>query len=221
MKNGVYQIRNLKNGKRYIGSAAQERGFTQRWREHKSRLNRNTHVSPILQRAWNKHGTETFVFEILLCCDPQNCLMYEQIALDHFKPEYNTCKVAGSSLGRKASTATKEKMSKSRKGKLTGEKNPMYGRRGDKNPMFGKRGKDCSHYGKKRSEEFKASVRGEKHGRAKLNSQQVFEIKRLGEAGISQRKRASMFGISKTQVARIDHKETWSHTLCPSISLVR
>jgi len=32
MKTGVYQIRNLVNGKRYIGSAAGKGGFQARWR---------------------------------------------------------------------------------------------------------------------------------------------------------------------------------------------
>ena len=98
MKNGVYQIRNRANGKRYIGSAAEYRGMPQRWSVHRSALNSNRHYARHLQHAWNKYGEGSFVFEVLLYCDPGDCLTYEQIALDHYQPEYNTLKVAGSRL---------------------------------------------------------------------------------------------------------------------------
>jgi len=112
MKTGVYQIQNTIDGKRYIGSAA--RSIINRWSNHKTRLSQGSHYAKHLQNAWNKYGADTFVFEILLYCNPENCLMYEQIALDHFKPEYNTCMIAGSSLG----TIRKR-----------GQQNPWYGRK--------------------------------------------------------------------------------------------
>ena len=48
----------------------------------------------------------------------------------------------GPRIGAKLSDETKEKISVANKGKLTGEKNPMYGIRltGEKNPMYGKYG---------------------------------------------------------------------------------
>jgi group I intron endonuclease len=63
LESGVYQIRNIINNKRYIGSSA--RGIYNRWKLHKSTLNRKIHHSILLQRAWDKYGKENFIFEIL------------------------------------------------------------------------------------------------------------------------------------------------------------
>jgi group I intron endonuclease len=117
-------------------------------------LNNKNHHSILLQRAWNKYGKNSFVFEIIENCIPEVCLCREQFYIDTLKPEYNVCMTAGSPLGRKVSDETKrkislhnagennpfygkhhtneskQKMSKSLKGKLKGvminEKNPMY-----------------------------------------------------------------------------------------------
>lgn len=59
---GIYQIRNLINDKRYIGFTHK---FNARWTDHKKKLNQNRHGNPHLQTAWNKYGSENFVFEIL------------------------------------------------------------------------------------------------------------------------------------------------------------
>jgi hypothetical protein len=56
MNTGVYQIINLTNGKRYIGSAANKRGFDQRWSIHRTLLFQGKHHSSKLQNAWNKYG---------------------------------------------------------------------------------------------------------------------------------------------------------------------
>ena len=168
MKTGVYQIRNLTNGKRYVGSTASQKGFADRWSLHRLQLRREKHHSIKLQRAWNKHGADVFIFEVLLYCDPQDCLVYEQIALDHYKPEYNVAKIAGSSLGIKRSEAFKA------------------GRRGNKNPMHGR------------------DFRGEKGPNSKLTDAQRSEIQRLGLTGLSQRKRAAMFGVNRRTIGRID-----------------
>ncbi len=92
---GIYQIRNTQNNNRYIGSSIRLNG---RFAEHVSELSRNCHHSPILQNAWNKYKQNTFVFEVLIYCDPENCLMYEQIVLDDYQPKYNVCKIAGRNI---------------------------------------------------------------------------------------------------------------------------
>lgn len=48
----------------------------------------------------------------------------EQYYIDLLKPEYNICLIAGSTLGKKHSESTKEKISKSIKGK----NHPFYGK---------------------------------------------------------------------------------------------
>ena len=108
MASGIYQIRNLINGKRYIGSAV---NFGKRWRNHKCLLRTGAHKNAHLQAAWNKHGEGSFVFEVLLECEVEELIEYEQLCLEEECPEYNICKVAGSSLGRMHTEETKKKLS--------------------------------------------------------------------------------------------------------------
>ena len=111
---GIYQIRNTANGKVYVGSAASLR---RRWYEHRSHLQRGAHDNRYLQRAWDKHGAESFVFEPLFICDKSMLLFYEQRTLDTLAPDYNLTPTAGSSLGVKHTPETRARMSEANKGK--------------------------------------------------------------------------------------------------------
>jgi group I intron endonuclease len=104
MNNGIYKIINSKNGDFYVGSCASRRwGFKYRWNNHIRSLRKNSHHSAILQRAWNKYGEDSFKFEIIEECEPEQCLLREQYYLDTLSPKYNILKFAGNSLGRKMS----------------------------------------------------------------------------------------------------------------------
>ena len=59
---GIYQIVNLIDGKRYIGSSS---NLKNRLNEHNRCLNKNCHHSKYLQNAYKKYGTGNFKFEIL------------------------------------------------------------------------------------------------------------------------------------------------------------
>lgn len=59
---GIYQIRNLNNGKVYIGSAY---NLYNRFRVHKSCLCLNNHDNDHLQKSYNKHGSDKFIFEVI------------------------------------------------------------------------------------------------------------------------------------------------------------
>ena len=59
---GVYHIKNLVNGKVYIGSSID---INKRWKEHINSLRIFKHHSYKLQRAWDKHGEDNFSFEII------------------------------------------------------------------------------------------------------------------------------------------------------------
>ena len=93
---GIYQIRNTKNGKVYIGSA---KNMRVRWGRHTSALNLGKHHSRHLQSAWEKHGAAAFTFEPLIECAPSMLLHYEQQFLNQWTPQYNVCPTAGNSLG--------------------------------------------------------------------------------------------------------------------------
>ena len=94
---GVYMIRNVLNGKSYIGSS---NSIKRRLTTHISHLKCNRHANRHLQSAYNKYGQKSFVFCILEQCEPilETILMLEQKYLD-LKPEYNNVAKAGSNEG--------------------------------------------------------------------------------------------------------------------------
>jgi group I intron endonuclease len=119
MKSGIYQITCLSNGKIYIGSSV---SIEKRWNEHRSDLRRNKHHSQYLQRTWNKYGEESFAFEFIEEVEAELLLEREQHYLDTLRPwerdiGFNSCRIAGNTLGFKHSEESKRKMSKSRKGR--------------------------------------------------------------------------------------------------------
>lgn len=59
---GVYKITCQVTGKLYVGSTVD---FAIRWRAHTGALRRASHKNNYLQRAWDKYGADSFVFEIL------------------------------------------------------------------------------------------------------------------------------------------------------------
>lgn len=93
---GIYEIVNLANGKRYIGSAV---SFRVRFATHLHGLRRGQHHSRFLQNSWLRHGEASFAFRKLIICRAEDLLFFEQLLIDAMKPEYNICQKAGSSLG--------------------------------------------------------------------------------------------------------------------------
>lgn len=172
---GIYRIINKVNGKFYIGSTSTI-GFVKRWNKHILDLHNQKHHSIYLQRAWNKYGEKNFKFEILEICNKNDCLSKEQYYLDKFNPNYNICKIAGSTLGYKFPKSYCLRIKKLRKGK----NNPFYGKthseenkikfsqiikgkwNGNKNPKYKKgyliEGKNNPFYGKKHSKETKSKI---------------------------------------------------------------
>lgn len=109
---GVYQITCTANGQIYIGSAYE---FNRRWNHHKLKLRKGEHDSKYMQNSWSKYGAEAFEFKILVICEKQNVLTYEQTFLDALKPAFNTCKIAGSAAGVKHSGEVKKRMSEAQR----------------------------------------------------------------------------------------------------------
>lgn len=160
---GVYIIRNIINGKVYIGSS---KDITHRWSLHKSDLNKNKHHSRHLQTSWNKYGKENFEFKILEKVNEDILCEIEQKYIEFYKSHkrnngYNINPNAGSSAGRKVSEETKKKASDRMKLKWVKNREKMLegifkrnkkewiknlkeslkvngSNKGTKNPMFGK-----------------------------------------------------------------------------------
>lgn len=107
---GVYKITNKIDNKFYIGSSC---AMYSRKRQHFSLLNRGIHTNKFLQRAVNKHGIINFNFEVVLYCDKENLLLYEQTCLDNLKPQYNLSPGVVGTFGYSWSKESKKNLSKS------------------------------------------------------------------------------------------------------------
>lgn len=105
---GIYKITCIANGKIYVGSSID---VYKRACRHKVHLQRGTHVSTYMQRAFSKYGEESFQIELLETCDRDNLLTVEQSYLDTLKPKFNTYMTAGSPKGYKHTEETKKRMS--------------------------------------------------------------------------------------------------------------
>jgi group I intron endonuclease len=82
MKIGVYKIKNLKNGKFYIGSS---RDMDLRFKSHIYRLKANSHHCKHLQASFNKHGVDAFDFEIVEIADSiEDAMLHEEKLLNEF-----------------------------------------------------------------------------------------------------------------------------------------
>lgn len=59
-KMGVFQIRNIVNGKVFIGSSTDLEAI---WHAQRLQLNMGIHQNGELQREWNEYGAENFIYE--------------------------------------------------------------------------------------------------------------------------------------------------------------
>jgi group I intron endonuclease len=113
---GIYRIRNLLTARIYVGSAV---NMAKRWGIHLHQLRHNKHHSKKLQRAWNKAGEGSFVFEVLEIVDAQrNLLIREQFWIDStnaYIAGYNCTPTAGSNMGVKFGKETRAKLSEARR----------------------------------------------------------------------------------------------------------
>lgn len=129
MNIGIYAIRNIINGKRYVGSTGK---LNERWGQHRADLNKGTHFNSYLQNAWKKYSASAFVYDIVeRCSTKEGLLEREEYWIKELKSHcsqygYNFCKKPRASrLGCKASPETIAKMKIS----LGGKNHPNWGRK--------------------------------------------------------------------------------------------
>ena len=122
---GVYRFLNIGNSKVYVGSS---RNIYERKRSHINELKRNDHHSFLLQRSWNKHGEDTFIFEILeIVSDISKLKEREQYWINFYdaaNPDkgYNRSPTAGSNTGIIITEETRERLRTSHLGHIPSKK---------------------------------------------------------------------------------------------------
>lgn len=189
-KSGIYQILNIVNGKRYIGSAVNLR---KRQNDHWSNLERGNHDNSYLQKAWNKYNKESFFFKIIeYVSNLGQLIKREQHYLDALNPEYNLSPTAGNILGYKHTPKTCKKYSKA----LIGNKHGL----GNKSTLGYKHiPKTCEKH------------RGENNHFAKLTVAKIGKIHLLLAEGKTLIKIANMFKVDITTICKIRTGRTWKH----------
>ena len=152
---GIYQIRNIKNNKRYIGLSINMR---HRKDYHFGQLKRNKHDNVYLQEAW-LNDPEDFTFEIIEYCEVDQLEDHEIYWIKYYnttnrKHGYNILSGGKHLVGENASwwgkhhtEATKQKMSESARTRPSNRlpKSPEFVEHlrtifaGQNNPFFGKK----------------------------------------------------------------------------------
>ena len=228
MDSGIYRITCSGNQKSYIGSA---KDFGRRWNQHRWKLNSGKHYNTHLQHSWNKYGPDSFGFEKLLICSPDNMILYEQLCLDALHPELNIAMRAGNTLGTRHPEETREKMRQ----RAIGRKYPPRSQEcRDKLSVIHKGKKKPQHVidalqaGKARrgitletrarvSESLKAAYangtrkreKSEAHKQkigqfyAKLTDEQVIEIRRLRAYGVTGKELAQTYNSNGATISAI------------------
>jgi group I intron endonuclease len=88
---GIYRIKNMRNGKCYIGSS---KNLSSRKSNHFRKLFLGKHSCPPLQNAWNAENDKSvFEFQIFIYCKEAERFEIEQKCIDIINPCYNVCKI--------------------------------------------------------------------------------------------------------------------------------
>lgn len=202
---GIYLIKSTINPKRiYIGSAV---NIHKRWNYHREDLRKNKHGNQRLQNHYNKYGEYDLQFFILLGCEKEELIRYEQFFIDSYNPYFNICKVAGSRAGMIHSKETKAKMRESAKKKppvsdRTRQKQRETAiRNGSKPPvLFGNKNMTGKHH----SEETKLRMSMKRKGK-KLSPEHIrkMTIGRNKRGGYSEESKLKISISTKARWARL------------------
>lgn len=224
---GIYKIQNTINNNIYIGGS---NDILNRWKHHKWSLRNNKHHSKYLQRAWNKHGEDSFKFEVIEECSLQDLILKEQFYLDTLNPTYNINKTAENCTGRIVSETTKIKISNKNKGRKHTEitktkisthrkNNPLVfteemrkkisdSKKGTNNPNYGKPISDIhkekirqANKGKKISEETKQTI-GRKNSISVVQLTLEGEFIKTWNSTVDVERELGFFGSGITKVCR-------------------
>jgi group I intron endonuclease len=166
---GVYSIKNMLDGKVYIGSTV---NLKKRWRSHKYMLKNNKHDNRHLQFAWNKYGADAFVYSVVEYVALEVLFVREKYYILFLKsnedpygynidiPDENGYRICTEETKRLISKASKGRVSKLRGRPLSEEhkKNVSLSHIGKKMSDEAKKQMSLSQTGRKHSEESKKKI---------------------------------------------------------------
>ena len=125
----IYKATNKTNGKSYVGQTI----FTivERIKGHIKSSNGQSNY--YFHRAIRKYGEENFDWKVLSECNNMNELNKQEVhyikEYDTYNSGYNMTEGGGGTSGYNHTENTGLKMSKTRKGRFTGEENSFYGKK--------------------------------------------------------------------------------------------
>lgn len=215
---GIYAIKNINNGKLYVGSSKE---LSRREYNHFYALTYSKHINNYLQNAWNKHGEHAFVFTMLESVDNPDLLTErEQWWMDHLAPykhEYGYNIRKDVSDGRRGTICPEEIRDKI----STSMKKHVRTSEHCKNIAISKTGvcRKGQNTGRLVSAETRARISNSKMGqqsgslnnKAKFDEETVLVIReRLanGESGLSI---ANDYGVFRSTIYQIRDRKTWKH----------
>lgn len=102
----IYEIRNVRNNAVYLGRTKE--GLATRWRRHRNALNRGTHHSRYLQRAWSKYGPAAFEIRSVAAVSVEELERVEQAYLDRYFGHYPRRQLYNMSRSSRSGTAGKK-----------------------------------------------------------------------------------------------------------------
>lgn len=205
---GIYEIVNMKNGFRYVGSALR---MDSRWRQHVAQLSEGRHHSRYLQRSWNKYGADSFKFGAVLWCAKEDLIHYEQAVMDALSPEYNVAPIAGSQLGYKHTEESREKMRVSRaKTPSSAMKGRTLSAETRAKISESRTGKGC---GKHSPERIARAAKGMIATKSVMNEEKVRLVRSLKSKGLIAQSIADIVGCSKYVVYDIIRKRCFSKVI--------
>lgn len=209
---GVYSITDIVNGMVYVGQTLMN--FGDRRDSHFSLLRNGKHACSAMQADFALHGEANFVFAVLEVCDESVIDEREAYYIDYYTAmdkSYNKC--GGGRIGYKGVPLTEEAKRK------IGEQNRVRGlgrKASDATRMkmsLSRRGRPCAPMSEEARRRASVDRSGEKGVLAKLTESQVIEMRRLRrEEHITYTELGRRFGVTCQCASDICKYKRWKYT---------
>lgn len=221
----LYQIKNIKNSKFYVGRTF---NIDKRWNNHRNLLRKNQHHCLHLQRAWNKYGEENFVFNVIEVFNnhskEENLYLVKEKEQEYLDKYFSTGLIYNSSVSSETGVTFGEnhfnfgKHPSEWMGEgyfqginklklMTGSKNHFYGKKHSKKTIEVLRkkcamfGKNNPFYGKKHTQESLKKMKIAKNGMYDGEKNPFFGKRHSEEtkAIISKKNKGKLKGVPKSE----------------------